>query len=122
VVAASGDDPAPDPVTVDLVGELDEHSARELTDPFTAHPEARRITLDASGVTFLDSAGLRVLASWHFTARSSGRMLVLRAPSDVVRRLLEITTFDAVFVIEEPSSKRTGSERTGSERTGPNAT
>jgi anti-anti-sigma regulatory factor len=48
-------------------------------------------------VTTIDSAGLRILVVAVRNARS---VLVLREPSDVVRRLLEITDLLPLFVLE----------------------
>ena len=80
--------------TVVLTGELDPHSAdsvaealRELGDD----DAVSRVVVDLSGVGFIDSSGLRVLLSADEALAGSGSRLVLRSPSDAVRRLFEIT-------------------------------
>ena len=85
---------APDECLLVLRGELDPHTApllRDQIDRATAEGSIRTLVLDVGGLRFIDSSGLRVIISAHkeMTARS-GR-LVLRAPTDTTRRLLDIT-------------------------------
>lgn len=77
-----------------LRGELDPHTApllRDQVDLVTADGTTHTLVLDVAGLRFIDSSGLRVIIGAHkeMTARS-GR-LVLRAPTDTTRRLLDIT-------------------------------
>jgi anti-anti-sigma factor len=77
-----------------LRGELDPHTApllRDEIDRATADGSTQTLVLDVGGLRFIDSSGLRVIIGAHkeMTARS-GR-LVLRAPTDTTRRLLDIT-------------------------------
>jgi anti-sigma B factor antagonist len=75
------------------VGRLGENLARWVL----AYPDSDEMVIDLSGVTTIDSAGLRILVVAVRNARS---VLVLREPSDVVRRLLEITDLLPLFVLE----------------------
>ena len=56
--------------------------------------------IDVSGVTFIDSSGLRtlVLAQQHL---GDERKLVVRGPDATFKRLLGITGLDEVFEIVE---------------------
>ena len=54
------------------------------------------VTIRMSGVSFIDSSGLRVLLG----AQSSGRQIIIGQPSAAVSRLLEITATDALFTIQ----------------------
>jgi anti-anti-sigma factor len=83
-----------DEAVVLLAGELDPHSADSLAE--TLHELGsddgmRRVVLDLSGVSFIDSSGLRVLLSADEELAAGGAKLVLRSPSEAVHRLLEIT-------------------------------
>ena len=49
------------------------------------------LVLDLSQLGFVDSSGLRVLISAQHQLADHGGTLVLRSPSETVRRLLEIT-------------------------------
>jgi anti-anti-sigma factor len=58
------------------------------------------VVLDVSGVTFLDSTGLQSLLRARDEAHGRGDELVLRRPSSVVSRVLDITDMRETFVIE----------------------
>ncbi|MEZ5215473.1 MAG: STAS domain-containing protein [Ilumatobacteraceae bacterium] len=73
-----------------LVGEVDAHTAPQLKEA-VAGREASVVVLDISGVTFMDSSGLRVVITATEDARASGGDLVLAHPSAAVARLLEIS-------------------------------
>lgn len=81
--------------TVSVTGELDPHTVPDLeqllTDLIGADASLSRVTLDLSGVRFIDSSGLRVVLAAHEALRRRDGRLVLRAPSETTRRLLEIT-------------------------------
>jgi anti-anti-sigma factor len=80
--------------TVVLVGELDPHSADSLSEALHelgADASVDRVVVDLAAVGFIDSSGLRALLSADEALASAGSKLVLRSPSDAVRRLLEIT-------------------------------
>ncbi|HEY6533684.1 MAG TPA: STAS domain-containing protein [Acidimicrobiales bacterium] len=79
--------------TLTLQGELDPHTAPMLADEIdgSVHDGATTVVLVLTGLGFVDSAGLRVIISADRALSEQGGRLVLRAPSDNVRRLLEIT-------------------------------
>lgn len=79
--------------TVLLAGELDTLGARVLREHLESwflRPSGRRLVLDASAVTFMDVAGLRVLVWAHERLGESGGELMLRRPSHPVLRLLDV--------------------------------
>lgn len=81
-------------VVLALAGELDPHTAPQLDselEALTGGDGPSRVVLDLTGMTFLDSAGLRVIISGQKALAESGADLVLRHPNDTARRLLEIT-------------------------------
>ncbi len=82
-----------DEVTLTLTGELDPHTAPMLAEELeaAAHDGATSVVLILSGLGFIDSSGLRVLISANRDITDRGGRLVLRSPSETVRRLLEIT-------------------------------
>jgi len=77
-----------------LEGEIDMSSAHELRSVLTEHG-AGPLILDASNLTFMDSSGLKVLVEAAASRNGSGS-LVLRRPTNSVRRLLEIIAPDGV--------------------------
>lgn len=86
----------PPDAVVSVVGEIDPHTAGTLTealDALTSGDEAppERVVLDLSGVTFVDSSGLRVLLTASERMAEKQITFTLRSPSEAVHRLLEIT-------------------------------
>lgn len=74
-----------------LEGELDMATADGLADVLRAAvEEARQLVLDFSGVSFMDSSGLRVLLEAAMKQNGTGP-LVVRDPSPQVRRVLDIS-------------------------------
>jgi anti-anti-sigma factor len=64
------------------------------------------LTLDTSGVSFLDSTGLRILVE---TARRLGAgNLILSDPPRIVRRLIEITGLEEMLPMEPPADPDDG--------------
>jgi anti-sigma B factor antagonist len=62
---------------------------------------ARLVTVDASGLSFLDSASMRVLILAARALRGRHGRLVLARPQPVVARLLEITGADRLLEVRE---------------------
>ena len=61
----------------------------------------RRIDLHCAEVDFLDSAGIRVLLDLSRRSEEAGGSLALRAPSDVVCRVLELAGVARLFTIRD---------------------
>jgi anti-anti-sigma factor len=68
-----------------------EERAGESSDP---------IVLDARGVRFIDSSGLRILLAASNRNTRAGRRVVLESPGPTLVRLLEITGTGDMFVID----------------------
>src|SRR4051812_34787922 len=85
-------------------GELDLASAPRLReamlDVLAGRNDAFTITLDVSGIEFVDSSGLGVLVAVLKRMRFVGGDLVIRAPSRSLRKLLGLTGLDKVFTVE----------------------
>jgi anti-anti-sigma factor len=57
--------------------------------------------IDASDVTFLDCRGLRLLVRATGASRRSGCRPVLRRPTRVVRRVIDVTGTEELFTITQ---------------------
>ena len=79
-------------------GELDLASAPALADCL-ASLNGGTVTLDMSGVTFVDSSALHVLAQADQARRGNGTSFVLRGVQPGQRTVLEITGLDEVLTI-----------------------
>ena len=83
---------------VTVRGEIDMDNAGELVDAISG--VAGTAVIDLSGVTFMDSTGLKGLWRAEEVARQRGDELILRRPSKAVRRLLELTGLTDRFTVE----------------------
>lgn len=97
-------------VVVRVCGEVDGATApifrKALIDAQAAHATTvpnERLVVDMSAVTFLGATGLGVLAGASVRARQARREVVLRDPTPMVMRLLEITGLVKVFRLERTS-------------------
>lgn len=88
-----------DPIRVVASGELDAASAASLTTALAdAAGSAEHVELDLSGVTFIDSSGLRVIAAAVQRANDGGPSFAVSAASDAVRRIFEMTGLSSLIV------------------------
>ena len=92
-----------DGAVVVLSGEADTTTAGLLRETLAALLDtgARLVTIEASGLSFLDSASMRVLVLAARALRGRHGSLVLARPQPVVTRLLEITGADRLLDVRE---------------------
>ncbi len=88
---------------VELSGDADATTAALLREILAAQLDtgARLITVDVSGLSFLDSASLRVLVLAARALRGRHGTLVLARPQPLVARMLEITGADRLLEVRE---------------------
>ena len=86
---------------VRAAGELDVNTAPELREQLTRliGEDSRRIVVDLSEVSFVDSTALSVLVSALKRLRQADGDLELAAPNPSVRRVFEITGLTRLFTI-----------------------
>jgi anti-anti-sigma factor len=87
-----------------VAGEIDMASAEQLDAAIRDSIEDGQtdtLILDLDKVGFLDSAGINVLLHGHQAATQAGISFRVTNPSDIVRRVLEITGVLAMLT-EEP--------------------
>jgi anti-anti-sigma factor len=76
--------------TVRLNGEIDLAVAEDLTTVLHGAVDSGVTTIDASGITFMDSSGLHVLLKAADASMARSGPLVLVRPSACVRRLFDV--------------------------------
>ena len=77
-----------------LVGELDQHNAekaRIMLDTMLRDITIRDLTLDLSGVTFMDSAGLGVVLGRYKTIHMRGGRVIVTGVSAAVDRIFRMS-------------------------------
>jgi len=86
---------------VSLDGEVDLYTAPELKQELhrLVGEGAKRIVIDMTQTTFIDSTTLGVLLSVVKRVRPEGGAVVLVCPDRNVKRIFEITLLDRVFTI-----------------------
>ena len=91
-----------DPPTIALVGEVDPHTAPQLEEALGQLIDggATTVRIDAAGLEFIDSSGLRVLVDAHRRLGAEASVLVLAQVSPTFRRLLEVTGLDEHVTVE----------------------
>lgn len=92
-----------EPAVFVLSGELDPHTSPMLQQTIddTTDEDSTALVLDFAGVSFVDSAGLRVIADTHRRLQEAGGGLVVRKPSAGLMRLLTLTGLADHVTIEE---------------------
>jgi anti-anti-sigma factor len=87
-----------------LIGELDSSNVSEVTTRLQDGLRgADRLALDTSGLTFIDSQGLRMLIQLGAEAARRGTSVTLINPSKQVKRLLDVaipTGIPGVEIVE----------------------
>lgn len=78
-------------LTAKLSGEVDHHGARTMMEELERQIDLnlpRRLVLDLSGVTFMDSSGIAVLLrAWRRVGELNGSVSVVHVPAQAVRVL-----------------------------------
>jgi anti-sigma B factor antagonist len=92
-----------DRTVIAIKGELDAYTAPALEEQIAnlGSDSPVNIVLDLSETGFLDSSGLRAILTAHRRLAGEQSTLVLRAPSEPVTRLLEITGLTDHFPVAD---------------------
>ena len=97
-----------DEVVVKIAGELDMATAPRLRDELLrlADEGVRLLTVDLSDMSFVDAAGIGVLARCLRRQRAGGGDLVLRSPRPTTTKVLALTGLDRAFAVEDKAGVR----------------
>jgi anti-sigma B factor antagonist len=85
--------------TIAVSGELDLSTASQMRDHLYALLAAgtTHLTIDVTGLTFIDSTGLGVIVAVLKRAREAGGNLVLKGPSRSARKVLDISGLSRII-------------------------
>jgi anti-sigma B factor antagonist len=95
-------------------GDLDLFTAPRLRDALIGASElgARHVIVDLTAVTFIDSTALGVLIGAAKRLHTAGGALDLVCPNQDIRRLVQLTGLDSVFVVYASLSQATEAPQT----------
>lgn len=93
-----------------LRGELDLSTVQKVEDELAAVEagEDKVVVLDLSGLTFLDSTGLRLMVTADQRAQKDGRRLVIVKGPETVQRVFSITKLDETLEMVDDLSQVAG--------------
>jgi len=89
-------------VLIEVMGRIDHTTAKAFEDALSPHVsgcagEDKILLLDFSGVTFVSSAGLRVLMIAAKQCRKQNGKMVLAALQPMIQEVFQISRFDSLF-------------------------
>jgi anti-sigma B factor antagonist len=89
-------------VLIEVMGRIDHTTAKAFEDALSPHvsgcaAEDKILLLDFSGVTFVSSAGLRVLMIAAKQCRKQNGKMVLAALRPMIQEVFQISRFDSLF-------------------------
>ena len=92
--------------SVSLQGRITINNANEMRGTLSGalRPPPPKLTVDLSGVTYMDTSGLATLMETMRIARQQGTRLVLSGIQNQPGYLLQVTDLDHVFEIEEAAT------------------
>ncbi len=95
-------------LTVWLTGELDHHAARDMREQIDSAVErssAKRLRLDFSGVTFMDSSGIGLIMGRYRLLVARGGALAVVGASERLRRVMKLAGLEKLPVWDESTHK-----------------
>ena len=85
---------------VTAVGEIDTATAAALAEYLVQFDDGSNVTVDFSGVTFLDASGMHALHAAHARLGRQGSTLSIRGTPPLLLRLFQIAGFDQVLNLD----------------------
>lgn len=95
---------------VSVGGEVDLETATQLGDHAldALREVSPNVVLDLTGVTFMDSTGLKVLLGIHRRAQLAGGSMAIAGATRPVRKVLSLTGLDQTFAVHDTVDDATG--------------
>ena len=87
-------------------GEVDAATVDQFRQALLEAQHSRRVVVDLSGVTFMDSTGINALVGAHHRMSQDGELRLVGLRSNV-QRVFEITGLDVVFTPDGREDGRT---------------
>ena len=90
-----------EPIRLDLTGRIDSNNASEVEQALRAQiPESpAAVVLDAAGLEYISSAGLRVLMTAQKAMMACGGTMCVANPNAMVKDVFDMTGMTGIFTI-----------------------
>jgi anti-sigma B factor antagonist len=95
------------------IGEVDSFSVSKFRQALAEMASSRKLVIDLSGVTFVDSAGLGALVGGIRRTRDHGGQVAVACSRPVLVRLLETTGFDRIVTVVRTVGQASAALRLG---------
>lgn len=89
-------------LTVFLKGELDHHAVSKIKDTIDLQiikSPVKKLVLDMSGVTFMDSSGIGLIVGRYNRIKSFGGSMTIKNPSQSLLKILRMSGIDQLMKI-----------------------
>ena len=99
---------------IKLTGEIDHHSAvnvRSEIDGLIFESRPKKVVLDLSEISFMDSSGLGLIMGRHSLIKDLGGTLSLRAPTVAVMKILSLAGMERMIKIEKSIKEEVKDEK-----------
>jgi anti-anti-sigma factor len=95
-----------DTVTIALAGEFDLATRSKVERALVPMASGERLVVDLTGLSFIDSTGIRILMELDVRARMDGWTLVIaRTPGGPVQRVLDLCNVsDRVLIVDDQAA------------------
>ena len=96
-------------LNVEISGEIDHHSARDLRrkiDEGLYYYRPKTVAMDLSRITFMDSSGLGLILGRFTLARELGGELRVVNPSETVAKILDLAGTSRLIRIEKTAAQK----------------
>ena len=93
-----------DVLEIKLIGEIDQHSAvsvRSDIDGLIFESRPKKVVLDLSEISFMDSSGLGLIMGRYALIKDLGGTLSLRAPTVAVMKILSLAGMERMIKIDK---------------------
>lgn len=87
---------------VDLIGDLDINSNKELKEKVNAVEDVKKIIINCEELSYIDSTGLGAFISIYKNLKEKGQEnIIIKGLKSHIKKIFLITDLDKVFTIEE---------------------
>ncbi len=86
----------------ELSGEIDHHNAKEIRtqlDKYIISAQPRRLAIDFTNITFMDSSGIGLIMGRSKIMKQCGGKLEVRSPQPYIRRVMKLSGIERIVKI-----------------------